>query len=126
MARNKYIYLLAKKVIVIRADYRVKVKVKTGGTWNGAIENLKSSYAKTYVIENKKSKGNTELIELGAIPIQLPSDEISSQVILGKLEIQPTKVDLEKSNLEQKMIEVLKRPNTINLVNLTDKQMEKN
>lgn len=125
MARNKYIYLLAKKVIVIRADYTVKAKVKTGGTWNGAIENLKSNYPRTYVIENKKSKGNTELIELGAIPIQLPSDELSSQVILGKLEIQPTKIDKEKTNLDQKMIEILKRPHTINQVNLTDKQMEK-
>jgi DNA processing protein len=76
MARNKYIYLTAEKVIAIKAEYTIKGKEKTGGTWNGAIENLRSNYKKLYVVKDLNSKGNTELIELGGIPIaQYPSIE---------------------------------------------------
>ena len=71
MARNKYIYLTAEKVIAIKAEYSIKDGKKTGGTWNGAIENLNSNYKKILVINNELSKGNKELISKGATPIPL-------------------------------------------------------
>lgn len=126
MARNKYIYLLAKKVIIVKADYTIKSKVKTGGTWNGAVANLKSNYPKAYVIENLNVKGNKELIELGAIPITIPTDINSSQLIIEDFVNKETKIDGKViDDVEKRMIEILKKPNTIYEVKLTDKQLEK-
>jgi predicted Rossmann fold nucleotide-binding protein DprA/Smf involved in DNA uptake len=123
MARNKYIYLLSKKVIVIRADYTIKNKIKTGGTWNGAIENLKSNYKNVYVVNESKAKGNKELIEQGAIPILTPSDPHSIEVILN--ESLPIKNDSQiNQGIEEKMVSILKNPNTLNNITLTEKELE--
>lgn len=62
MMRNKYIYLSSNGTIVIKSDY------KKGGTWSGAVENLKKNYSQIYCIENENI-GNKELIKIGAIPI---------------------------------------------------------
>lgn len=59
MMRNKFIYISSIGTIVIKSDY------KKGGTWNGAIENIKNEYAPICVIENNQV-GNQELIKLGA------------------------------------------------------------
>jgi predicted Rossmann fold nucleotide-binding protein DprA/Smf involved in DNA uptake len=125
MSRNKYIYLLAKKVIVIRAEYTIKNKIKTGGTWNGAIENLNSSYPKLFVIENTKAKGNIELIELGGIPIEISADESSVRKIIHD---ETSIIDFEQHGLSEEylnqMIKELKNPQTIQEVNLTKRQLE--
>jgi predicted Rossmann fold nucleotide-binding protein DprA/Smf involved in DNA uptake len=125
MSRNKYIYLLAKKVIVIRAEYTIKNKIKTGGTWNGAIENLNSSYPKLFVIENTKAKGNIELIELGGIPIEISADESSVRKIIHD---DTSIIDFEQHGLSEEylnqMIKELKNPQTIQEVNLTKRQLE--
>jgi hypothetical protein len=124
-AVNKYIYLLAKKVIVIRAEYTIKNKIKTGGTWNGAIENLNSSYPKLFVIENTKAKGNIELIELGGIPIEISADESSVRKIIHD---DTSIIDFEQHGLSEEylnqMIKELKNPQTIQEVNLTKRQLE--
>jgi predicted Rossmann fold nucleotide-binding protein DprA/Smf involved in DNA uptake len=79
MARNKYIYLSAEKVIAVKAEYTLKGKEKSGGTWNGAIENLRSNYKKLYVVNVPDCLGNRELIELGAtaIPLYPNKDDIA-------------------------------------------------
>ena len=59
MMRNKFIYISSIGTIVIKSDY------KKGGTWNGAIENIKNGYAPICVVENNQT-GNQELIKLGA------------------------------------------------------------
>ena len=63
MMRNKYIYSQSDGTVVIRSDYN------KGGTWNGAIENIKYKRSATFCWNNPRYIGNTELINRGAIPI---------------------------------------------------------
>ena len=63
MNRNKYIYSLSEATFVIASDYN------KGGTWTGAVENLKNGWTKTFVRQDLKSKGVQEIIKLGATPI---------------------------------------------------------
>lgn len=62
MMRNKYIYTCSKGTIVVKSDF------KKGGTWAGAIENIKKGYSPIYCVKNEYI-GNQELIKLGAIEI---------------------------------------------------------
>jgi DNA processing protein len=119
MARNKFIYLTAQRVIAIKADYTIKVGKKTGGTWNGAIENLNSKYKKICVINDQLSQGNQELIALGAIPIPcypdkgFNFDELQSQT--------KSEVTLILDN-DVQMINVLRDRNFYTNIRLTTKE----
>ncbi len=62
MMRNRYIYAHSEGTVVIRSD-----KGK-GGTWAGAIENLKKGWCPTFC-HDCDYPGNRELIRLGAIGI---------------------------------------------------------
>jgi len=60
MARNKYIYCLADAAVVINAT-----KDK-GGTWSGAIENLKHGWVPLWIKSNAdRSSGNAALVDKG-------------------------------------------------------------
>jgi predicted Rossmann fold nucleotide-binding protein DprA/Smf involved in DNA uptake len=61
--RNRYIYAQSEGTVVIKADYN------KGGTWNGAITNLKQRLCNTYCWNNPKYDGNIELIKRGALPV---------------------------------------------------------
>lgn len=63
MMRNRYIYAQSRGTVVIKADYN------KGGTWAGAMENLRHKWCAEFCRENKKYPGNTALIRAGAIPI---------------------------------------------------------
>ena len=63
MMRNKYIYSQSDGTVVVKSDYN------KGGTWSGAIENLKSKRSITLCWNNPKYIGNAELINRGAVPI---------------------------------------------------------
>jgi predicted Rossmann fold nucleotide-binding protein DprA/Smf involved in DNA uptake len=57
MERNKYIYSLSDFSVVVSSDY------KKGGTWAGAIENLKRNYAPLFVRSSSdNTKGNAALL----------------------------------------------------------------
>jgi predicted Rossmann fold nucleotide-binding protein DprA/Smf involved in DNA uptake len=59
MGRNKYIYCMAEAAIVIRSD-------RSGGTWNGAIENIKNKWIPLWVSQNQDPKtGNATLVKKG-------------------------------------------------------------
>lgn len=61
MARNKYIYCLADAGIVVTTSK------ESGGTWAGAIENLKYGWVPLWVKEHgDPDSGNTALIQRGA------------------------------------------------------------
>ncbi len=62
MMRNRYIYAQSSGTVVIRSD-----KGK-GGTWAGAIENLKKKWCPLFC-RDYNYPGNKELIHLGAIPV---------------------------------------------------------
>jgi len=61
MARNKFIYAMADYGLVVQCDY------KSGGTWAGAAEELKRAVARPVFVRASKTKGNSKLLELGAV-----------------------------------------------------------
>ena len=63
MMRNRYIYAQSSGTVVVKSDYN------KGGTWNGAIENLRHEWCSTFCWNNKEYAGNMALIQKGAIPI---------------------------------------------------------
>lgn len=70
MSRNKLVYCLANYAIVVSSSEQ------NGGTWAGAIENLRSGWVPLFVRNGPDSpKGNQELVDQGGIPLSssLPS-----------------------------------------------------
>jgi DNA processing protein len=64
MNRNKYIYALSNGTFVVASDYN------KGGTWAGAVENIKNGWVNTFVWNNNKYIGNTELIKKGGVGVE--------------------------------------------------------
>lgn len=63
MARNKYIYCLSYAAVVVQSDTK-------GGTWNGALENLKEQWVPLYVKEtDNPDSGNAQIIKKGGNPL---------------------------------------------------------
>ncbi len=75
MNRNKYIYTASYGAFVIAADYN------KGGTWTGAIENIRNSWVKTFVWNNKKYNGNLELMGKGAIGYELNNEKLYNLIM---------------------------------------------
>jgi len=66
MARNKVIYALSSAAVVVSSAF------ETGGTWAGAIENLRARWVPLFVWDNQDvPEGNRELIKRGGRPINL-------------------------------------------------------
>ena len=65
MSRNKYIYCLADAAVAVSST------PKRGGTWNGAVENLKAGWVRLWVKRNDSpASGNAELVRQGAHLLQ--------------------------------------------------------
>ena len=83
MSRNRYIYGLADAAIVISST------PDRGGTWNGALEDLKAGWVPLWVkrTENEKS-GNPELVRRGArwLADDLTSLELLTNSSTGRTE----------------------------------------
>jgi Predicted Rossmann fold nucleotide-binding protein involved in DNA uptake len=77
MARNKYIYSLAKATFILNSDYQ------KGGTWEGAVENLKKKLSLPYVISNG-NKGNIALIDKGCKEIDTNKEFIIKDLCKNK------------------------------------------
>lgn len=61
MGRNRYIYCLASSAVVVAS------KPDTGGTWSGAVENLKHGWVPMWAHHsNATDSGNANLVEQGA------------------------------------------------------------
>ena len=61
MSRNKYIYCLADAAVAVSSTR------ERGGTWNGAVENLKAGWVSLWVKRNDSpASGNSELVRRGA------------------------------------------------------------
>lgn len=74
MNRNKYIYCLADSAIVVAASEG------KGGTWNGAIENLKREWVPLWVKPSDDlASGNALLVQKGAC--WLPSGKLSIELL---------------------------------------------
>lgn len=76
MSRNKYIYCLANIAVVVQSGTE-------GGTWNGAIENLKNQWVPLWVKETLDSKsGNSLLIQKGAFPLSEDLSRLNINTLL--------------------------------------------
>ncbi len=63
MMRNRYVYAQSNAVVVVRSDY------SKGGTWSGAVDNLKHGWCPEFCWNQKQYPGNKALIQQGAYPI---------------------------------------------------------
>ena len=63
MMRNRYVYAQSCGTVVVRSEYN------KGGTWAGAVENLKNGWCKALCRDKIGYQGNRALIERGAAPI---------------------------------------------------------
>ncbi len=105
MDRNKLIYAMADYGLVVSAEH------KKGGTWAGAIEELKRENALPIFIRSGKNipTGNKELLELGAIEWQevISRDNLSQQLSDLAKSVKSNKqgnlnlFDLEEQNISQ-------------------------
>ena len=113
MARNAYIYGLAKEIFVAESDNK-------GGTWEGAMNGLKR-HRKIYVRvpEPKEKNANLKLIEFGALPVNI-NGEITEFKVLSSDELFETVNNHEVNepqapgedgnrNIENDIISLLKR-----------------
>ena len=75
MSRNKYIYCLADAAVVVSSTKN------KGGTWNGAIENLRQKWVPLWVkSSSESSSGNAELVRQGGR--WLPGDRFDLAVLV--------------------------------------------
>ena len=63
MMSNKFIYAQSDATIVVKSDYN------KGGTWSGAVENIRNGWCETLCWDVSGYQGNKELIKMGARPI---------------------------------------------------------
>lgn len=64
MARNKYIYCVGQAAVVVHSG-------TSGGTWSGALENLKKAWVPLWVKANEATDaGNATLVARGALSLQ--------------------------------------------------------
>lgn len=85
MQRNKYIYCLSDASVVVHSGHPETSKSgRGGGTWTGAMENLKKAWVPVWVKPSKDTKsGNSAIFEAGArwLPNQLADLEMALLVL---------------------------------------------
>ena len=91
MARNKYIYCLSEIAVVVHSGLK-------GGTWNGALENLKKRWIPLWIKPNSdKHCGNSLLIDRGAQSIENKIEDISFEGL----------IKLDNKDRRQKEVEII-------------------
>jgi predicted Rossmann fold nucleotide-binding protein DprA/Smf involved in DNA uptake len=88
MGRNKYIYCLSDTSIVVSSAKN------SGGTWSGAVENLKNRWVPLWVYDDKNSEGNQALIRLSGNNAFVEDGVDFSKFV-------KTEIEEKKSNLDQ-------------------------
>lgn len=93
MGRNKYIYTLSEAVVAVKSDFG------EGGTWSGAVENLKKVWV-PLLVRQSEHKGNQALIEQGAHSIDDCFKDFSSVFDMEKINRVEKKVESNTSATE--------------------------
>ena len=94
MQRNKYIYCLSDAALVVHSGTR-------GGTWSGAMENLKKQWVPLWVKRtNKKRIGNAAIVRTGAtwVPKNIGNVDLKALFTTGLKEKSPQQMTLTKSD----------------------------
>lgn len=100
MGRNRYIYTLADQALVIDSDLR------SGGTWAGAVENLKNRWVPLYVRTPGDGAGNAALVVDGALPFVLSGDSTDSLVeLFAGRTFEDTASGSDTSDMQQSLLE---------------------
>lgn len=91
MARNKYIYCLSQAAVVVRSDTK-------GGTWNGAIENLKNGWVPLWIkrVQDAES-GNQALVSKGGHCLEAAVEHLDIQSLSAPASFNPAAGDLLSS-----------------------------
>ena len=80
MGRNKHIYFLADAAVVVASAKG------RGGTWTGALENIKRQWVPLWVYDNQQAKsGNAKIVVNGGRWLPNPVGLISSLANLSEL-----------------------------------------
>ena len=92
MQRNKYIYALSDAAVVVESDF------EKGGTWAGAIEQIKTlHYANVFVPSQVVSKGVSELRKAGARDFEAHSGDDLRRLFEAETNaLKPTEVKSEQ------------------------------
>lgn len=99
MARNKYIYTLADQALVIDSA------LDSGGTWEGALEDLKQNWVPLYVRTPGDGAGNVALIEKGGIPYTWDMNasetigDFFARTLLDKQPLEPNQITPQQALL---------------------------
>lgn len=94
MGRNRYIYTLADQALVIDSALR------SGGTWEGAVENLKQGWVPLYVRTPGEGAGNVALVADGALPFTLTADSTDTLIgLFGARVVDQNIADVQQSFL---------------------------
>ncbi|BBG66223.1 putative DNA processing chain A [Hydrogenimonas sp.] len=110
MGRNKYIYALAESSIVVYSGL-------SGGTWEGAKENLKHQWVPLFVKEKiDERSGNSKLLEMGGLPLDkdiLDREDMEFLFVVPKSknvseDTSVTGENRESIDLEEKILQVVK------------------
>jgi predicted Rossmann fold nucleotide-binding protein DprA/Smf involved in DNA uptake len=113
MARNAYIYGLAKEIYVAESDNK-------GGTWEGALNGLKRQ-RKIYVRypDVKEKNANLKLVELGALPVNVdgeimeekrqPTSELFEPPTKNEVQEPITNYENGKRSIEKDILEFLNK-----------------
>lgn len=99
MARNRYIYTLADQALVIDSA------LENGGTWAGAVENLKHKWVPLYVRTPGEGAGNAALVVEGALPFTLAADSTDSLIgIFGVRAVDQPPYDSDIADVQQSLL----------------------
>ena len=93
MARNKYIYTLSDRSLVIDSA------LDSGGTWGGAVENLKYQWVPLYVRIPGEGSGNEALVQRGGLAFTFNANASESLVDLFSQEMSKSVVVSSQSSL---------------------------
>lgn len=75
MGRNKYIYCLSQAAVVVRSETK-------GGTWNGAIENLKKAWVPLWIKrDTNPESGNYALVSQGAQWLESAAEHVDVHLL---------------------------------------------
>ena len=96
MRRNKFIYCLSSAAFVVHSD-----KGK-GGTWRGALENLKGRWVRLWVRENSDpATGNIYLEKQGATRVPRQIDELNFLDLFAKDDTQKPENESKKTEMSK-------------------------
>ncbi len=109
MGRNKIIYALADYALVVDSDF------EKGGTWSGAVENLRQGFVPLFVRESPDSgPGNQQLIRRRAVPLtfaEINSGGALTELMEGKLNARTVLYDTAQPDERlSRLVEYLQQP----------------